>query len=62
MKKTNFDDYLKKKLADPTFAMRFQKAENAWDVALQIADAGLSQQKSDHRGLIHLTPRPYSVM
>jgi transcriptional regulator with XRE-family HTH domain len=47
MKKTNFDRYLEKQLEDPDFARRFQRAGEAWDVALQIAalreQAGLSQ-------------------
>ena len=45
--KTNFDKYLEKQLKDPEFAERFQKAGEAWDVALQIAalrnEAGMSQ-------------------
>jgi uncharacterized protein len=48
MKKTNFDTYLEKQLADPEFAARFKNAGEAWDVALQIAalreQAGLSQK------------------
>jgi transcriptional regulator with XRE-family HTH domain len=49
MKKTNFDRYLERQLQDPTFAARFRKAGEAWDVALQIvalrAQAGLSQKE-----------------
>jgi DNA-binding XRE family transcriptional regulator len=49
VKKTNFDSYLDKQLADPTFAERFERAGEAWDIALQIADlrrrAGLSQKE-----------------
>jgi len=49
MKKTNFDRYLDKQLEDPAFAERFEKAGNAWDVALQIAalreKAGLTQKE-----------------
>jgi DNA-binding XRE family transcriptional regulator len=45
--KTNFDRYLAEQLKDPEFAKRFQKAGEAWDVALQIADlrneAGMTQ-------------------
>ncbi len=37
MKKTNFDRYLEKQMADPAFAARFERAGEAWDVALQIA-------------------------
>jgi transcriptional regulator with XRE-family HTH domain len=49
MKQTNFDRYLKEQLADPAFARRFERAGEAWDVALQIAAlrqrAGLSQRE-----------------
>lgn len=48
MKKTNFDKYLEDQLKDPAFAARFERAGEAWDVALQIAafrrQAGLSQK------------------
>jgi len=48
MKKTNFDHYLNEQLRNPAFAARFQKAGEAWDVALQLAalreKAGLSQK------------------
>jgi transcriptional regulator with XRE-family HTH domain len=48
MKKTNFDHYLEGQLKDPAFAARFERAGEAWDVALQIAamreQAGLSQK------------------
>jgi len=48
MKKTNFDRYLEEHLRDPTFASRFERAGEAWDVALQLAalrqKAGLSQK------------------
>jgi transcriptional regulator with XRE-family HTH domain len=48
MKKTNFDRYLEEQLRDPAFAARFERAGEAWDVALQIAalrqKAGLSQK------------------
>jgi hypothetical protein len=37
MKKTNFDRYLEKQMEDPAFAARFERAGEAWDVALQIA-------------------------
>ncbi|NJL73450.1 MAG: helix-turn-helix transcriptional regulator [Candidatus Competibacteraceae bacterium] len=47
--KTNFDTYLDQQMADPAFASRFQKAGEAWDVALQITAArkraGLSQKE-----------------
>ncbi|MBI2989493.1 MAG: helix-turn-helix domain-containing protein [Deltaproteobacteria bacterium] len=48
MKKTNFDRYLEEQLKDPAFAARFERAGEAWDVALQIValrqQAGLSQK------------------
>jgi transcriptional regulator with XRE-family HTH domain len=47
MKKTNFDRYLAAQLRDPDFAKRFERAGEAWDVALQLTalreQAGLSQ-------------------
>jgi hypothetical protein len=43
MKKSNFDRYLEEQLKDPAFAVRFERAGEAWDVALQIA--ALRQQK-----------------
>jgi transcriptional regulator with XRE-family HTH domain len=46
--KTNFDTYLNEQLKDPAFVKRFNRAGEAWDVALQIAHlrekAGLSQK------------------
>ncbi|MHC1744704.1 MAG: helix-turn-helix transcriptional regulator [Syntrophobacteraceae bacterium] len=49
MKKTNFDQYLEEQLQDPAFADRFDRAGEAWDMALQIAalrrEAGLSQKE-----------------
>ncbi|MFA5689655.1 MAG: helix-turn-helix transcriptional regulator [Kiritimatiellales bacterium] len=46
-RETNFDAYLNKRLADEDFFNRFERAGEAWDVALQIAElreeAGLSQ-------------------
>ncbi len=48
MKKTNFDRYLDAQLRDPAFAARFERAGQAWDVALQIVTlrrrAGLTQK------------------
>ena len=48
MKKTNFDRYLDRQLRDPAFAVRFKRAGEAWDVALQISalreKAGLTQK------------------
>ena len=49
MKKTNFDLYLEEQMKDPVFARRFEKAGEAWDVALQLAAlrerAGFSQKE-----------------
>lgn len=49
MKKTNFDRYLEEQLKNPAFADRFDRAGEAWDVALQIAalrqKSGLSQKE-----------------
>lgn len=49
MKQTNFDRYLKEQLADPEFTRRFERAGEAWDVALQLSalrrQAGLSQKE-----------------
>ncbi len=49
MKKTNFDQYLDEQLKDAEFAERFERAGEAWDVALQLAalrqKAGLSQKE-----------------
>ena len=48
MKKTNFDLYLEEQLKDKDFAARFERAGEAWDVAIQLAalrqHAGLSQK------------------
>ena len=35
--KTNFDRYLERKLRDPDFRARFEAADQAWDIALQLA-------------------------
>jgi ribosome-binding protein aMBF1 (putative translation factor) len=49
VKKTNFDLYLEEQLKDPIFAEQFERAGEAWDVALQLAalreQAGLSQKQ-----------------
>ena len=37
MKQTNFDRYLEEQMRDPAFAARFERAGEAWDVALQLA-------------------------
>ena len=48
MSKTNFDLFLEEQLKDPDFAGRFERAGEAWDVALQLTalreKAGLSQK------------------
>lgn len=53
MKKTNFDRYLDKQLKDPEFAARFERAGDAWEVALQLTalrqQAGLSQKELARR-------------
>ncbi len=36
-KKTNFDRYLERKLQDADFRARFEAADRAWDIALQLA-------------------------
>jgi transcriptional regulator with XRE-family HTH domain len=47
-RRTNFDRYLQEQLKDPDFALRFKKAGEAWDLALQLAAlrkaSGLSQK------------------
>ena len=47
MKKTNFDAYLEEQLKYKTFAERFERAGEAWDVALQLValreSSGMSQ-------------------
>jgi len=35
--KTNFDRYLERRLQDPKFRARFEAADQAWDIALQLA-------------------------
>ena len=49
MKRTNFDRYLKVHIKDPEFVARFERAGEAWEIALQIAalrhKAGLSQKE-----------------
>ena len=53
MKTTNFDRYLTEQMRDPRFAARFERAGEAWDVALQIAalreQAGFSQKELARR-------------
>src|SRR5216110_3493605 len=62
MKKSNFDRYLEEQLRDPAFAARFERAGQAWDVALQIAalrqQAGLSQK--DLAKLLHTSQQQIS--
>jgi len=35
-RKTNFDLYLEEQLKDPAFEEQFEKASEAWDIALQV--------------------------
>jgi transcriptional regulator with XRE-family HTH domain len=53
MKRTNFDRYLDDQMKDSAFAARFERAGEAWDVALQLAalrqQAGLSQKELARR-------------
>ena len=35
--KTNFDRFLERKLKDPEYRARFEAADHAWDIALQLA-------------------------
>ena len=48
-RQTNFDRYLQDQLEDPDFALRFEKAGEAWDLAIQLAalrkESGLSQKE-----------------
>lgn len=48
-RKTNFDDYLEEQLQEPEFRKRFEQAEAAWDIALQLAELrkarGLTQRE-----------------
>lgn len=48
-RKTNFDKYLEEQLQDSDFAARFEKAGEAWDIALKLAalrkESGLSQKE-----------------
>jgi transcriptional regulator with XRE-family HTH domain len=53
MNKSNFDQYLAEKHADPAFADRFHAAGRQWDLALEIArlreQAGLTQKQLAER-------------
>ena len=69
MNKTNFDRYLAEQMQDPAFAARFERAGEAWDVALQLAalrqKAGLSQKalarllKTSHQQISRLESPGY---
>lgn len=52
-RKTNFDLYLEENLKDPGFAARFNKAGEAWDIAIQLAalrrKSGMSQKELAER-------------
>ena len=46
--KTNFDRYLERKRQDAGFRARFEAADQAWDIALQLAalrPVGLTQKQ-----------------
>ena len=47
---TDFDRYLERKLEDPAFRARFEAADHAWDIALQLAAPrqarGLTQKQA----------------
>jgi transcriptional regulator with XRE-family HTH domain len=47
--KTNFDKYLDQQLKDKDFAVRFEHAGEAWDIAIKLAalrkETGLSQKE-----------------
>lgn len=49
MKESNFDRFLAEQLRDPAFARRYERAGEAWEVAMQLAAlrrrAGLSQKE-----------------
>jgi transcriptional regulator with XRE-family HTH domain len=51
--KTNFDYYLERKLQDAGFRARFEAADQAWDIALQLAalrrSRGLTQKQVAER-------------
>ena len=51
--KTNFDSFLEKQRQDPDFGERFEKAGEAWDIAVQLAALreaqGLSQKELARR-------------
>lgn len=53
IQKSNFERYLEEQLQDREFAERFNKADKAWDVALQLTDlrkkSGLSQKELARR-------------
>lgn len=53
MQETNFDQYLDEQLKDAECAERFERAGEAWDVALQLTalrqEAGLSQKELAQR-------------
>ncbi len=45
MKETNFDKYLEEQLKNPKFAARFERAGEAWDVALKRTPGGKKRTK-----------------
>ena len=52
-RKTNFNKYLEEQLRDKDFAARFEKAGEAWDIALKLAalrkESGMSQKELAER-------------
>ncbi|MCG3199031.1 MAG: hypothetical protein GHCLOJNM_03539 [bacterium] len=53
MRKTNFDKYVEDQLRDPHFRAKFDEADRAWDVAIQLVElrekAGLTQKELARR-------------
>ena len=47
--KTNFDRYLEDQLKDPAFAARFERAGEAWDVALDRAVLRRTERNSQRQ-------------
>ncbi|MFH0814290.1 MAG: helix-turn-helix transcriptional regulator [Pseudomonadota bacterium] len=52
-RRTNFDRYLNEQLKDPEFAKRFKKADEGWEVAVQLTSlrkkSGMSQKELAQR-------------
>jgi|tagenome__1003787_1003787.scaffolds.fasta_scaffold8515545_1 hypothetical protein len=58
MNKTNFDVFLEEALRDPDFAERFERAGDAWDVALQIAPSRMLNELPQKNTKEHKEKRP----